>query len=96
MDIAEKAPSCFENLAISFFREEERATDDAIKSLLTTKAIITKFFLENGEFASPIFACLKHDGTFRFFVNLKSLQDGNSPTSIDLHHIRLLYSYKWL
>ena len=88
LDIAEKPPSCSESLTIGFCREEEVATDDAIRELLT-KWVLPICFHEYEEFFSSYF----HDkSTFRFILNLKSLRDANSPISIEPHHTRLLFN----
>ena len=51
LDTIDKAPSCFERLAIGFYRKEEIVTDDAIKQL-STKWVITKCSHEYGELLS--------------------------------------------
>ena len=90
LDTIEKAPSCCEGLTIGFSREEEIATDDAIKKLLT-KWVITKCTHEYGEW----FSSYLHDSTFRFILILKSLRDANSLIGIDPHYTRLLFSHEW-
>ena len=52
MDTIEKTPLCSESLAMGFCREEETATNDAVKKLLR-KWVITKCSHENGEFVFP-------------------------------------------
>ena len=88
LDIVEKPPSCSESLTIGFCREEEVATDDAIRKLLT-KWVIPICFHEYEEFFSSYF---HYKSTFRFILNLKSLRDANSPISIEPHHTRLLFN----
>ena len=43
---------------------------------LLAKQVIAKCAHESGEYISPIFVQLKHDGTYRLILNLKNLNNG--------------------
>ena len=84
LDFPEGPPSCSTNYNIGFSKVEENAIDDEIKKLLAKQAI-AKYLHEEGEYISPIFVCLKHDGTYRLMLNLK-------PVNLESHHTKLLFS----
>ena len=58
MDTTEKEPSCSKTLAVGFSREEETATNDAIKKLLTS-CVIGKRSHENREFVFAVICVTK-------------------------------------
>ena len=66
MGTIEKEPPCSKTLARGFSREEEIATNNAIKKLLT-KWVIGKRSYENREFVFPVICVAKAGWYFRLY-----------------------------
>ena len=66
MGTIEKEPSRSKTLATGFSREEEIATNNAVKKLLT-KWVIGKRSHENREFVFPVICVGKAGWYFRFY-----------------------------